>query len=407
MNVVLCHVRKSRAAARAAVVVGLLLLAGCDEGTTYPTDLVYPARTDPIVPGAVQGKDADGFDPPGQLEQHLGSLDSKLGVKAVVPAGLPADRRQTLRDELDQLFGTPANPKLALPGADALKQLLGLDDVAGADAHLAEGSRLYRRHCLHCHGLAGDGRGPTAPWVNPHPRDYRKGVFKFTSSGQSEGVRKPLRADLLRTLRQGIEGTSMPTFALLPDAELDAMASYVIHLSLRGEVEAYRLENLSESEALGTADALAVFAGRWSEAAAKQVKPPQPAELKDDELKASITRGYAIFVDPKGAGSCISCHRDFGRGQRYLYDVWGTVVRPANLTAGVYRGGRRPIDLFWRVRTGINGAGMPASVETNLDDANVWHLVNFLRALPYPQMLPADIRKQIYDDKTTAHAGGH
>ena len=38
---------------------------------------------------------------------------------------------------------------------------------------LAEGSKLYRQHCLHCHGLEGNGRGPTGYWVNPPPRDYR------------------------------------------------------------------------------------------------------------------------------------------------------------------------------------------------------------------------------------------
>src|SRR5207302_7364718 len=118
---------------------------------------------------------------------------------------------------------------------DDAKEQLKLDD-----ATLADGSQLYRRHCLHCHGLAGDGHGPTAPWVNPHPRDYRAGKFKFLSvMGENPGdkERKPTRADLVRTLKQGIEGTSMPTFGLLPEKELNALVSYVIHLSLRGEVE--------------------------------------------------------------------------------------------------------------------------------------------------------------------------
>ena len=40
-------------------------------------------------------------------------------------------------------------------------------------------------------------------------------------------------------------------------------------------------------------------------------------------------------------------------------DDWGNSVRPANLNRGVYKGGRRPIDIFWRVAKGINGAQMP------------------------------------------------
>ena len=102
---------------------------------------------------------------------------------------------------------------------------------------IAGGRALYQRHCLHCHGLEGNGRGPTGYWVNPHPRDYRQGAFKFTSSAQDLGVRKPRREDLRHVIVQGIEGTSMPSFGLLPPADVDAIISYVIHLSLRGEVE--------------------------------------------------------------------------------------------------------------------------------------------------------------------------
>src|SRR5207253_9865578 len=97
------------------------------------------------------------------------------------------------------------------------------------------------------HGLAGDGRGPAGAWLNPHPRDYRSGEFKFASAVPKKGSRKPRREDLLRTLRVGIDGTSMPSFALLEEKSaagedrdlqpLEALASYVIHLSLRGQME--------------------------------------------------------------------------------------------------------------------------------------------------------------------------
>ena len=41
-------------------------------------------------------------------------------------------------------------------------------------------------------------------------------------------------------------------------------------------------------------------------------------------------------------------------------DDWGNPLRPANLNRGVYKGGRRPLDLYWRIAKGINGAQMPA-----------------------------------------------
>jgi hypothetical protein len=103
---------------------------------------------------------------------------------------------------------------------------------------LQEGSRLYRIHCVQCHGLTGDGRGPTSKWVNPHPRDYRLGLFKFQSVDQSDGtIRPPRRDDLYRTIYEGVEGTAMQSYNMLMDYEIDALVSYVIHLSVRGEVE--------------------------------------------------------------------------------------------------------------------------------------------------------------------------
>src|SRR5262249_29870956 len=38
----------------------------------------------------------------------------------------------------------------------------------------AGGYTLYRLHCLHCHGVSGAGDGPTAAFLYPTPRDYRR-----------------------------------------------------------------------------------------------------------------------------------------------------------------------------------------------------------------------------------------
>ena len=69
-------------------------------------------------------------------------------------------------------------------------------------------------------------------------------------------------------------------------------------------------------------------------------------------------------------------------------DDWGNPLRPANLNRGVYKGGRRPIDIYWRIAKGINGAQMPAHYPSPLNEAKVWDLVNFVLALPYePELL--------------------
>ncbi|HMC89584.1 MAG TPA: c-type cytochrome [Gemmataceae bacterium] len=366
------------------------LLTGCDlDG--YPDDLRYPARTDVLVTDKPK-VDALEFDRPGDFPGILlAGLPQKEKESIILdPAKLSADPRGALEDELVRIFGTPANPSAEIGNQD-LASLLKLDRDT-----LKRGSTVYRQQCLHCHGLSGDGRGATAPWINPHPRDYRQGIFKFTSSSQDEGSRKPRKYDLLRTLREGIEGTSMPSFRLLPEEDLEALASYVIHLSMRGETEFQVIRAILKGEAEGKVqenvkDYLNLVVGNWQSAQGSMIKPPAyPGDsMKTDEerekyLKASIERGFNLITRGKSS-ACLGCHTDFGRQSAYKYDAWGTVVKPLDLTTGVYRGGRRPIDLYWRVHSGINGVTMPAS-SSNLTPEEVWDVVNFLQVLPYPKM---------------------
>ncbi|MGH7223086.1 MAG: c-type cytochrome, partial [Gemmataceae bacterium] len=220
----------------------LPLLVGCDL-ESYPTNLTYPLRSDPIVttpPGATIW-DTIG---PGQLEHHIAHL-AEIGGKTLDPAKLPGKERQQLQRALSDIFGTPAVPKVALKDADEDIKNLKLDEKT-----LKHGSTVYRRHCMHCHGVTGDGRGPTGPWVSPTPRDYRQGLFKFISTDVRVGDRKPRREDIRRTLERGIEGTSMPSFSLLLEEEKEQLISYVIHLSLRGEVELLTMSPLLNKSGL-------------------------------------------------------------------------------------------------------------------------------------------------------------
>jgi mono/diheme cytochrome c family protein len=400
----------------------LPLLSGCDLGS-YPAEMTYPLRSDFIVtspPGATRWDTTR----PGQLENHIAHLsDAEIGGKTLDPAKLKADDRQKIQHALNEIFGTPADPLVNVKGAEEYVKDLKLDKDT-----LKEGSKVYRQHCMHCHGVTGDGRGPTGPWVNPTPRDYRQGLFKFISTDVTVDNRKPRRDDIHRILERGIEGTSMPSFGQLEEKLVEQLISYVIHLSIRGEVERYTMEPLLDGSGLEGSVANKVkelltdpdsgLLKAWANSNAKLIEPgAYPYKESDKEqLKASIMRGYKLFTDPRGSASCINCHVDFGRQAPFRYDKWGTLVRPANLTAGVYRGGRRPLDLYWRIRGGIEPSQMPRA---NLDDKTAnkdqwnnadpyWDLVNFVLALPYPEMLKSnkEIQDEIYGrrERTTENA---
>src|SRR5262249_29398969 len=212
----------------------------------------------------------------------------------------------------------------------------------------------------------------------------------------STAERKPRRDDLFRTLKNGVDGTSMPSFALLGDEALEQLVSYVMHLSIRGEVELTLCKallgvgevpegNLYDGARSLTAD----FVKYWYDSDKKPFMTPTkapPDDMTEEQRRESVARGYKYFVGTEGA--CIKCHTDYGRQVKYVSDDWGTLVRPRNLTEDNYRGGRRPIDLYWRIRGGIRGTKMAAGagLMTGDDDAKVWDVVNFVQALPYPRM---------------------
>lgn len=364
-----------------------LVFAGWTDSDSagYDPNLRFLLRGDPIVAKLPANPPTD-LHPNGKLDDAIADLANR-GGQLLEPAKLSKDEREKLATVLDDLFGTPAAPKL--PG-DAL----GL-----SPEKLAVGAGVYKAKCTQCHGTSGDGRGPTGAWVYPHPRDFRLAKFKYVST--STGV--PSREDIVAMVKVGIAGNSMPGFAMLPPDQLDAVVGYTLYLSLRGKVESDLLSAVLGEEGLGEpADAFAKGAlartvKRFEQAESSVVRPTVPSiETKDGGADAAydarVRNGFASFAK----AGCASCHRDYGRETHYLYDDWGVAVRPSNLSAGAHRAGGEPLDLFRRIRCGIPPSGMPAAGETTLADAQVWDLVLFLKALPVPRHLPADVRETIY-----------
>ena len=79
----------------------------------------------------------------------------------------------------------------------------------------------------------------------------------------------------------GIEGTAMPSFALLDRGEIDALIDYVKYLSVRGEMERALVEEAADLEELEEIDdskenlvddKLATIVARWNSAASVEVR---------------------------------------------------------------------------------------------------------------------------------------
>ena len=391
------------------------------------------------------------------------------------------------------------------------------DPKTGRSVPVEGGYALYRKNCLHCHGVFGAGDGPTTVVMYPKPRDYRPGIFKFTSTNPVNA--KPTRADLRKTILYGLHGTSMPGFeATMTAPEIEQVIDYTTFLSMRGETERYLIdeamnnEDKDAEEALGldvVQEIIAKVTSSWSEAETLVVNP---SVRRSEPTPESIGRGRDLYLATNPALpklECIGCHGGSGKGNGAAFidqpifvdaalrfnpldqaidrfyrgekekgeagtsqakpdpagvaqfleenrpvvvelrkprglmgrrlmgdltdpefaeklkadmpavaaearklvpdlddpdfrsllvakmdlwskslDVWENPLRPANLIEGTYKGGRRPLDLYWRIAKGINGAKMPAHAGL-LTDEQIWDVVNFVLALPLdPDLLP-------------------
>jgi mono/diheme cytochrome c family protein len=324
---------------------------------------------------------------------------------------------------------------------------------------LVEGRNLYMTHCVHCHGVSGDGDGPTAKFLNPLPRDYRLGVFKFKST---HAPLKPSRNDLIHVLQEGIPGTYMPSFVLLGEEKLGLLVDYVRWLSIRGETEVRLAGELlalgaaedevartladDESKKLTRSDVVAAIMKtvaeelptRVEEATVGYAEDWTKAELPESVVvpkvprtpptQDSIARGKKLFLSQvEGKKTkCVDCHGPLARGdgtsteefwpipdakpaRKYevpgLHDAWGHPQKPRDLTRGIYRGGRRPVDIFRRIYAGIKGTQMPEFGGTILKDDEIWDVVNYVLSIPFDgkqSAYPTDLEENNEDKKKIA-----
>jgi mono/diheme cytochrome c family protein len=335
---------------------------------------------------------------------------------------LPEKHEAQIAEYLAMFHGTPSNPRMALPDPDAEPAAAASDGVApiarvdkpGYDRlTLQLGHQVYTKQCAGCHGTTGDGKGPAGAFLNPPPRDYRNGVFKFTSTPRGS---KPRREDLRRILKYGAKGTSMPAFRFLPDEEAEAVLDYVQVLAARGQLEIDLIREATDELDEGddfdpetVAEYVQGISDSWDRAEGELIRPltVDPPRTAD-----TIHQGAVAFAE----FSCVKCHGPNARGSKSAdvgQDIWGRTAYPANLAMGMLHGGRRPVDIYRRIYSGINGTPMPSSKDPNTAigetpeqrSDRIWHLVHFITAVIENNGVPDDAQRAI-DDTLKAVAGG-
>ncbi|HLP99117.1 MAG TPA: cbb3-type cytochrome c oxidase subunit I [Sideroxyarcus sp.] len=216
---------------------------------------------------------------------------------------------------------------------------------------LPRGKQVYLRRCVGCHGAQGDGNGPSARFLNPKPRDFTAGRFKFRSTG-NDADSLPSDEDLFVTISHGLWGTAMP-----PWYDLDAR------------------------ERLAVIQYIKTFSPRWK---TEKSGPPIQVPEEPPVTVASLAQGKQQFE-----GVCAACHGMNGLGDGVppgtFSDIWGNPDNPANFTldAGVPGGVKLGHDgrhIFKTIMTGVGGTPMPAFAGT-FTPAQTWDIVHYVQSL--------------------------
>ncbi len=228
-----------------------------------------------------------------------------------------------------------------------IAQCLPLDILAEDIA----GEEIYLKRCVGCHGIDGDGLGPVEERLNPPPRDFTSGMFKFRTTGFDDMI--PNDRDVIRMITDGMPGTAMPGW---------------------GDV-------LSEQDILDLVSYLKIFSGFEEEEPSQQVDYGEQIASGPD----SIEKGKILFHE---SDRCSECHGLDAKGDaiKRLKGDNGERTWPRNLTKPwTFRTSNDPRDIFSRISVGIPGTQMPSFADPvskkKLSIEQRWHVANYVSSL--------------------------
>ncbi len=198
------------------------------------------------------------------------------------------------------------------------KPKVNVKELAEATPELVnKGKALYGINCVSCHGAEGYGDGDKGTSLNPKPRNFH-----------SEAAWKngPEVGHMWKTLEEGVPGSSMSSYQLMPEDERIAIIHYIRETWVPNPPEV-------------TADDIAVLPGGSEEVAADGSAGPTGNGPDKDKIMAALNSRIRPFPEPveyhppaewadlPGAvlygANCASCHGEAGGGVE-TYRVMGS-----------------------------------------------------------------------------------
>ena len=172
-------------------------------------------------------------------------------------------------------------------------------------ALLSHGKELFGVQCVSCHGVEGKGDGPAATALNPRPRNF------IVTEGWKNG-RKP--SQIFKTLKEGIPGSAMASYATLSTDDRWALVHYVDSLGPKApedspsDLAAVGVDvNKGTSEEKADETVPVEFAMKLMQVPGTVMTHKAPEQVEAIPSRASL--GAQIYT-----ARCAQCHGDKGEG---------------------------------------------------------------------------------------------
>ena len=234
-------------------------------------------------------------------------------------------------------------------------------------ATLKRGREQYSLYCVGCHGENGDGAGQAARFLDPKPRDFRKGRVKFAAVPAGA---LPRDEDLLTTMNHGLDGTSMPSWRLIGEEDKRAIVAY-----------------------------LKTFSEVWQKEAPGAVVPIKADPFRKHPERG-VEEGERVY---HGLAACSSCHPAYVAMPRIAehmkaYDIaftgfradlytsvekdsdWGAPIRPPDFLVDRTKIAAKKEELVRVIAAGVGGTAMPSWGAT-LTHQQLWGLAYYVESL--------------------------
>lgn len=239
---------------------------------------------------------------------------------------------------------------------------------------LIHGREIYATYCVGCHGEKGDGQGPAARFLDPKPRDFTKGRVKFAAVEAGEA---PNDADYERIITHGLDGTSMPTFSLLPIEDRDAVIEYI---------KSFYLDWAADQPGAP----ITVGQDPWQ-----------------DDVEGGLAEGQKVY---HGLAKCWSCHPAYETRRRIvalnlesdlaapslrddLYESvakdsqWGAPITAPDFFVDRVKTGLELQSLALVIASGVGGTAMPTWAGS-LQEEQLWGLAYYVRSIALKRGTP-------------------